>query len=122
MLDTGKVRVCSVVNTDRHRNVYGSVISRLRAGIPQTAGKMIWSLEVVREASGAFIAELHVEETGPKLSGSLAYYAWSSETKSWSPVNPDPCRHHRLAGTGGDNLIYLYFARTASTICSYSRP
>jgi hypothetical protein len=72
---------------------------------------MIWSLEVVREASGALIAELHLEETGPKLSGSLAYYAWSSETKSWSPVNPDPCRHHRLAGTGGDNLIYLYFAR-----------
>jgi hypothetical protein len=99
----------------------GAVISRAQTGLPSLQDHSVWPLHLTREASGSLIVQVRIDDQSPKPTSSLAFYAWSPEIKTWSPFSVDPCQGHRLIGVNGDEQIFVDFANTPSSICSYSR-
>jgi hypothetical protein len=101
------------------RTLDGEVLSRSKTGYPQVPDAKVVPFQVERDGFGTLVAETRVEEAAPKPSARLAYFTWSSETKSWSEFEPGACSRHRLVGTDGGQQIYLGFDK--ASICAYAR-
>ena len=99
----------------------GKVLSREKTGYPIASGVTLFPSMMTRDASGAFIAEMRVADPKTPSKASLAYYAWTPETKSWTGIQQNMCEGNRLIGMNHNAEIFVHLDSN-TTVCSYSRP
>lgn len=95
-------------------------ITRASTGLPGPDSAMM-PLGVYRLSSGSVLAQIREKDGNGSAVAKL--YAWTPQSKRWTPsVQPSMCAARRLIGTGDHELLFLNHVGQYPDICSEPLP